>query len=1079
MPLASTHRFLFGDTTHSIGKRIWVVHGGHLQDWYYHNLLHGCLDIRRTIELWAFENGIQLTVTLTQDGTLDFSGNPDPQAAEALFEGSRPRRRGKYSSRPKDLTASLSGATANQEDEAAAQRARDTANRAQDAAGGAGQALLNTLGKLTHLIKSRQVSNLIILDNFDAIIEGLEIDFARNSAVLLSIKNIVQNDWHKNIAHHNFLIFLGTDKMRIEGLLPPKTYPKVMWREPGRPKPAEIEAALTRIAVRHGVTIHGCKPIAAILANQESTLELALWKVIGLIRQGEREITAGKILDLPPVNEQKLQEIKQELNELVGLDDLKKKVERIEEHAKEVRKNLLEGKGLPPDDSMHLVFAGSPGTGKTTAARIVANIFNAVGLLKKSEHKEVKFGDISSSNRGESGEKMKKIIEDALGGVLFIDEAHQLGKDSMGANEMVPEIVPAAENYRRELVFILAGYADQMHTFYSKDPGLPRRFPERGRIRFPDYTQEQLWQIFLINLGKNDFTLDASAEQRAKALLKKRSSQPNFGNAGGVRDLVAEIIERHNSGEQREVKVISVNDLPPLIKRDQKVLDEAMAALNGKVGIQPFRDKIQQIMNRINHALKEEEAGRGRGSINPRPPNMRFVGPPGTGKTTMAKLISKILYGIGSVNTNFLELSSANLKGRHVGDSENNFIEAIVKARGGVIFIDEAYSLTGDSFDKSIVDAIVAEIDKEENASTVFIIAGYKDKIDEFIRINSGLNRRFPLTGEIHFPNFTPKDCAELVRRELEQENYPYEDGLLDLVSEIASIAIREQQEIFGNAGWVKGDLLESIMDRMTSRVESSSLSLDDPDRRKILLVDLPEIESERPTMSETEERDATLYNWSPSPDCCHLPTRQPTIVVNTEQDVVSMIESAAFQIITKEKDGHGSATGFFVTADGVMATCAHVVRDASSMKVYCGRERQARGAKVLMIREELDLALILVDIEPPVPFLVLGNSLTLPALAPLVVFGNAHVNPHEPGRLITARVVRNDVNNPRALESDGAIEKGFSGGPAVNANTGEVVGIISSGYGVSATEQIRSEQLQFLLGNLGYNFIDNQLNQE
>jgi len=1078
MSLTSTHRFLFGDTTHSIGKRIWVVYGGHLQDWYYHNLLHGCLDIRRTIELWAFENGIQLTVTLTHEGTLDFSGNPDPQAAAALFEGSRPRRRGKYGSRPEDLVSSLAGSPANQEDEAAVQRARDTANRAQDAAGGAGQALLNTLGKLTHLIKSRQVPNLIILDNFDAIIEGLEIDFARNSAVLLAIKNIVQNDWHKNIAHHNFLIFLGTDKMRIEVLLPQKTYPKVMWREPGRPKSAEIEAALSRIAVRRGVTIHGSKPIAAILANQESTLELALWKVIGLIRQGEREITAGKILDLPPVNEQKLQDVKRELNEMVGLEDLKKQVEIIEEHAKEVRRNLLEGKGLPPDDSMHLVFTGPPGTGKTTAARIVANIFNAVGLLKKADPLEVKFDDITSSNMEESGENMRKIIQDARGGVLFIDEAHQLGDErSPGAKEIVKAIVPAAENYRRELVFILAGYADQMHTFFNQDPGLPRRFPEHGRIRFQDYTLDQLWEIFLKNLRKNDFTLASSVEQRAKALLKKRSSQPNFGNAGGVRELVSEIVKRHNSGQQKEVKVISATDLPPLIKRDQKALDKAMAELDGMLGIENVRIKVQEIMDTINYDLKREEAGRGNGSINPRPQNMRFVGPPGTGKTTMAKLISRILYGIGSVNMDFLLLDAGILKGEYIGKSEKNLREAITKARGGVVFIDEAYSLTGDQYAESIVTTLVAEITKAENDSTLFIIAGYKDKIDEFLRTNEGLDSRIP--DEIYFPNFTPEDCAELVRREFKQANFTYEDGLLERVNELAAQAIREKQENFGNARWVKQALLPLVLNRMKSRVNSSSFSPDDPDSEKILIIDLPQIDSESPTMSETEGRDATLYNWSPSPAFCHLPNRLITDTSNTEQDVVSMIDGAAFQTITFKKNGTGTATGFFVSADGVMATCAHVVKGASSMKVFCGRSRQERGAKVLMVQEELDLALVLVDIEPPVPFLVLGDSLSLSALAPLVVFGNAHVNPREPGRMITARVARNDANNPRAFESDGAIEKGFSGGPAVNSMTGEVVGIISGGYGVSATELIRSEQLQYMLGNLGYNFIDNRLNQE
>ena len=735
----------------------------------------------------------------------------------------------------------------------------------------------------------------------------------------------------------------------------------------------------------------------------------------------------------------------------------------------------------PSDDSMHMIFSGPPGTGKTTAARIVAGLFNAVGILKKPEPKEVRADEILSPNREESGVNMRRIIQEARGAVLFIDEAHQLGDEhSPGSNEVVKVLVPAAENLRRELVIILAGYSSEMHTLLAKDPGLSRRFPEHNRILFPDYSLDQLWNILQREVRQRGFMIDPAAEARFRALLAKRGRSPGFGNAGGVRNLVSEVLEQRDSGQDSGARVITQRSLPPLVRRDQALVDATFAELDGMIGIAGVTRQFREVMESIKYDLDEEAAGRGTGSVNTHPGNMRFVGPPGTGKTTVARLMKDLLYGMGCLDRPvLLELSPGSITGKYMGWSQANMRDYIKQGRGGVIFIDEAYGLAqgeNDTYGQQIVNSLVEEITKPENSDTVFIMAGYKDMIDTFIRTNAGLDRRF--AREIVFSNFSPDDCLELARRELLSRHHSWEDGVEERIRELALEASQEKGSQFGNAGWVKDELLTSILPVMKTRVNNSAMPLDDPERGKILLSDLPGGSAPEPSeevevvrQPESAACMPQLHPWTPSPGLSLLSTSFSTDATRNELDIVGMVENCAFQIITKDSEGRGSATGFFVTADGLIATCAHVIRGAETIVVLCGRDRAPRSARPVAVDEGLDLALLAVDSEPPVPYLPLGNSLELQPLTDLIVFGNAHVQPREPGRVVTARVARNDHNNPRVFESDGAIEKGFSGGPALDMATGAVVGIVSGGYGVSATELIRADQLCYLLEELDYTF--------
>ncbi|TVR67868.1 MAG: hypothetical protein EA420_00065, partial [Candidatus Competibacteraceae bacterium] len=208
--LTDTHRFLYGRSPLTVDKRIWVC-SGQIHDWFYHDLLFGCVNVRRTLALWALEH-LPLTVTFTREGQLDFSDNRDPAAAEALFNGRQVRRPARYGQRWQPQTAPA--ATPAGDSDATAARAHQAAENVQQAVGGAEQGVINTLQRLTHLIRSPDVASLIIMDEFGEYLEALELN-PQQQAVALRIREMVRA-WPREIAHHHLLVFLALDESVLE-----------------------------------------------------------------------------------------------------------------------------------------------------------------------------------------------------------------------------------------------------------------------------------------------------------------------------------------------------------------------------------------------------------------------------------------------------------------------------------------------------------------------------------------------------------------------------------------------------------------------------------------------------------------------------------------------------------------------------------------------------------------------------------------------------------------------------------------------------------------------------------------------
>ncbi len=269
-----------------------------------------------------------------------------------------------------------------------------------------------------------------------------------------------------------------------------------------------------------------------------------------------------------------LEEAMKPLDELIGLGMVKKDVESLVNLVK-VRKLRQERGMKTPDMSFHLVFSGNPGTGKTTVARIVGRVYSALGILSKGHMVEVDRSGLVAGYVGQTAIKTKEVVDKALGGVLFIDEAYTLAPENADKDfgqEAIDTILKAMEDHRDDFVVIVAGYATLMPRFIDSNPGLKSRFNKY--LYFEDYNGDQLFEIFQGRVKRNDYRLDEAAEAAVKDHLQElyEDRDGSFGNARDVRNLFEKIVAAQadrvaglKSPTDEDISTITVEDLKDLM----------------------------------------------------------------------------------------------------------------------------------------------------------------------------------------------------------------------------------------------------------------------------------------------------------------------------------------------------------------------------------------------------------------------------------------------------------------------------------------------------------------------------------
>ena len=234
-----------------------------------------------------------------------------------------------------------------------------------------------------------------------------------------------------------------------------------------------------------------------------------------------------------------------ELVGMIGLDAVKEEVVSLANYIKVRQMRVAKGLRHPPI-SLHLVFSGNPGTGKTTVARFVARLYKALGVLSKGHLVEVDRGGLVSQYVGGTAIKTKEAVESALDGVLFIDEAYSLHKETTWGDvgsEAIETLLKLMEDNRDRLVVIAAGYTDKMADFIASNPGLQSRFTRH--IEFDDYTADEMLQMFERSAAENSFELDADARQILLDHFREVEGDSGFGNGRGVRNTFEAVVVAH------------------------------------------------------------------------------------------------------------------------------------------------------------------------------------------------------------------------------------------------------------------------------------------------------------------------------------------------------------------------------------------------------------------------------------------------------------------------------------------------------------------------------------------------------
>lgn len=466
------------------------------------------------------------------------------------------------------------------------------------------------------------------------------------------------------------------------------------------------------------------------------------------------------------------------------------------------------------------MFTGNPGTGKTTVARLVGEIYRDLGLLRRGHVFEAKVRDLISSSIGRTAERTDDAVDRALDGVLFIDEAYTLSDQLDGyGGQAIQALLSRMENDRGRLVVVAAGYPGKMREFLAADVGLSSRFPTV--LDFPDFPAETLLAILLGRLTQRGERLEASTEEKLGAVVAEmyRTRDESFGNARDMRTLADDILRLWAGRVRGRTDLpITPEDIPerhrPRLGRPIPDPVAQLAELDRYVGLDAVREHFTTLGNRLR---LRQAAGKG-GFVAP---HLLFTGPPGTGKTTVARVVGRMFRDLGLLRQgHVIEVTRAELVANFVGQTATRVQKAVRDALDGVLFIDEAYSLTRDTasrsdFGQEAVDTLIREMENRRGRLVV-IAAGYPREMAEFLESNSGMASRF--ADPVVFPPYSGADLAEILRRMAADEGYALGAGVAERAVRWLEWKRAGDPVRFGNARTVRG-LLGDMEGRMAARL--------------------------------------------------------------------------------------------------------------------------------------------------------------------------------------------------------------------------------------------------------------------
>lgn len=394
-------------------------------------------------------------------------------------------------------------------------------------------------------------------------------------------------------------------------------------------------------------------------------------------------------------------------------------------------------------------------------------MLKAIGLLSDGESLLKQPNDLLGSHVGETQKKTANLIARSRGKVLIIDEAYALYGNQFGA-EALDTLVSNVHNAPGEdIAVVMVGYEKEMRKMFREaNPGLSRRFSVDDPFIFEDYSDEQLERIAIRCARDNELVLSRTVRDALIRAISVQRFAPNFGNAGTVITMISRAKERLFSRDPTS-KSLTLEDLG--VAPDTTDPMTLFSSLFKTEHIERELRDLQAILRQC-----ENDGSDSRAHLR----NYAFLGAAGTGKTTVARIMAKLLHRLGLLGRDHVVIRSGlDLQGSYLGHTKDKVNEAMAEAQGGVLFIDEAYSLGGGYYSKEAVDQLVKLMtDPEHLHRTVVILAGYEREMQAMLSsANEGLSSR--ITGRMVFPAWDAQDCLQYIQRECAKELITIEDN--------------------------------------------------------------------------------------------------------------------------------------------------------------------------------------------------------------------------------------------------------------------------------------------------------------
>jgi len=569
-----------------------------------------------------------------------------------------------------------------------------------------------------------------------------------------------------------------------------------------------------------------------------------------------------KLFDLQKITKEHLIEVLdikiekeglEKLQELKGLEYLHNDINKLVNY---VKSNLSSEennkKGLPKKESierllpcktsfkneinLNVALTGNPGTGKTTVAKIISQIYKDNGILEVGHLVEAKASDLIAGYVGQTAIKTQEMINKAIGGILFIDEAYKLtSTENSFGQESVDTIVEAITARQGEFAVIIAGYPKEISDFLDTNPGLQRRFA--NKIHINDYEPTILEDIFKSLMKKRGYSLSGNLERVFSYFIENwfnARDEKNFGNAGDVINLFDDMAKSANYEARSILEISDIPENKKIYAKEQtsNSMEEALSQLDDIIGLESVKENIKSIISSIKVSKKRNKNSKVVAG------HYIFKGNPGTGKTTVARIFADVLKDLKIVpKGHFTEVSLDKLLGTVVGEAEKNTTEIINSSLGGILFIDEAHNLAkGGNIDygKKVIATMTPLLENHRD-DLVVILAGYPKEMDILLAQDPGLQSRFP--NSIDFEDYKEDEMLQIYK--IFSKDFILGNGVEEKLLKLFT-HMKQNTTHFGNGRDVR-KLFNAIKSNLDNRLEPIIDDIEDNDERlyKIELEDL------------------------------------------------------------------------------------------------------------------------------------------------------------------------------------------------------------------------------------------------